>query len=153
MANTYSQVHLHFVFTVKYRTGIIRNEWKDRLYQYISGIVQKNEHKMIAINGMSDHIHMLVGFRMNQSIAGLMKDVKQFSSKWINENKLVPGRFEWQEGYGVFSYSMSHVKSVIDYILNQDQHHKKKTFLAEYKEFLEKFGIEYDERFIFKELK
>ena len=152
MANTYTQIHIHFVFAVKFRNGIIQTQWKNNLYQYITGIVRNNNHKLLAINGMSDHIHILIGIRPSQSISDLMKDVKQGSSLWINENKLTNGHFEWQEGYGAFSHSKSQVNSVIDYIQNQEIHHKKRTFREEYLEFLEKFEIDYDEKFIFKEL-
>ena len=152
MANTYTQIHIHFVFAVKFRHGIIQSKWKEDLYKYITGIIQNNNHKLLAINGMPDHIHILIGLRPAQSISDLMKDVKQSSSKWINDNKLAEGHFEWQEGYGAFSYSKSQINQVINYIQNQELHHKKKTFKEEYLDFLEKFEIDYDEKFIFKEL-
>jgi REP element-mobilizing transposase RayT len=152
MANTYTQIHIHFVFAVKFRHGIIQSKWADDLYKYMTGIIQNNNHKLLAINGMPDHIHILIGLRPAQSISDLMKDVKQSSSKWINENKLTNGHFEWQEGYGAFSHSKSQINQVINYIQNQELHHKKKTFIEEYVDFLEKFEVDYDEKFIFKEL-
>lgn len=152
MANTYTQIHIHFVFAVKYRKAVIGTNWKDELFRYISGIVKNNNHKLLAINGVSDHIHILIGIRPVQSISELMKSVKQNSSKWINENKFANSHFEWQEGYGAFSYSKSQLNAVINYIENQEQHHKKKTFKEEYINFLEKFEVDYDEKFIFKEL-
>lgn len=152
MANTYTQIHIHFVFAVKFRHGIIQSKWKEDLYKYIAGIIQNNNHKLLAINGMPDHIHILIGLRPAQSISDLMKEVKQSSSKWINENKLINGHFEWQEGYGAFSYGKSQINQVINYIQNQELHHKKKTFKEEYLNFLEKFEIAYDEKFVFKEL-
>jgi putative transposase len=152
MANTYTQIHIHFVFAVKFRDGIIQSKWKEDLYKYMSGIIQNNNHKLLAINGMSDHIHILIGLRPAQSISDLMKEVKQSSSKWINQNKLTNGHFEWQEGYGAFSYSKSQINQVVSYIQNQELHHKKKTFKEEYLDFLKKFEIDYDEKFIFKEL-
>lgn len=152
MANTYTQLHIHFVFAVKYRKQIIMNSWKDELYKYITGIIQNNKHKLIIINGMPDHIHILVGLRPDQSISDLMKDVKQFSSKWINNCKFFDGKFEWQEGYGAFCYSKSHLKNVIKYIENQEKHHNKKSFINEYKEMLEKNEVEFKEEYIFKEL-
>jgi putative transposase len=152
MANTYTQIHLHLIFAVKYRTGVVQNTWKEELYKYITGIVQQNKHKLILINGMPDHIHLLVGFRPNQSIADLLQDIKANSSKWINEKGFVKGRFEWQEGYGAFSYGKSQIKDVIKYIENQEEHHKKKTFREEYITFLDAFEVEYDEKYIFKEL-
>lgn len=151
MANTYTQIHLHIIFAVKYRYGVIMNSWKDELYKYITGIVQNNKHKLIAINGMSDHIHLLIGFRPIQSLSDLLQDVKGNSSKWINEKKFVRGKFEWQEGYGAFSYGKSQIKSVINYIEKQEEHHKKKTFKEEYIEFLKVFEVEYDEKYIFKD--
>ena len=152
MANTYTQIHIHFVFAVKFRHGIIQSKWKEDLYKYIAGIIQNNNHKLLAINGMPDHIHILIGLRPAQSISDLMKEVKQSSSKWINQNNLTNGHFEWQEGYGAFSYSKSQINQVVSYIQNQELHHKKKTFKEEYLDFLVKFEIDYDEKFIFKEL-
>lgn len=152
MANTYTQIHIHFVFAVKFRNGIILPEWKETLYKYIAGIIQNNDHKLLAINGMPDHIHILIGVRPNQSISDLMKAIKQNSSLWINDNKLSRCHFEWQEGYGAFSYSKSQLDNVIHYIQNQELHHQKKSFREEYLDFLQKFEIDHDEKFIFKEL-
>lgn len=152
MANTYTQIHIQFVFAVKYRDGIIHSSWKDELYKYITGIVQTNKHKIICINGMPDHIHIFIGMRPTQSILDLMQDVKGGSSKWINEKKFVNGKFEWQEGYGAFSYGKSQIKDVIAYLENQEHHHGKKTFREEYIDFLKKFEIDFDEKYIFKEL-
>jgi putative transposase len=152
MANTYTQVHLQFVFAVKYRAAVIHPSWKDELYKYITGIVQKNQHKMVSINGMPDHLHLLVGFRPTQSMAELLQDIKGSSSKWINAKRLTGSKFAWQEGYGAFSYSKSHLKNVIAYIENQEQHHALKTFREEYREFLKKFEVDYDEQYNFTEL-
>ncbi|MFM2224122.1 MAG: hypothetical protein RJA07_324 [Bacteroidota bacterium] len=149
MANTYTQVHLHFVFVVKHRDALIQKSWKDELYKYISGIVQHHEHKMICINGMPDHVHLFIGMRPTQSISDLMQDIKGSSSKWINDKKLVRGKFEWQSGYGAFSYSKSQVKDVINYIENQEEHHKKISFKEEYISFLKKFEIDFDEKYLF----
>ncbi|MDF2451421.1 MAG: transposase [Bacteroidota bacterium] len=152
MANTYTQLYTQFVFAVKHRDSVIHSSWKAELYKYITGIVQNNKHKMIAINGMPDHIHILVGLHPTQSISNLLQDIKGNSSKWINDKKFVKGKFEWQEGYGAFSYGKSQVKDVISYIENQETHHTKISFRSEYIEFLEKFGIDYNEQFVFKEL-
>ncbi|MDD2798628.1 MAG: IS200/IS605 family transposase [Bacteroidales bacterium] len=152
MANSYTQIYIQFVFAVKYRNAVIAHNWETELYKYITGIVQNNKHKLITINGMPDHIHILVGFHTSQSIADLMRDVKANSSKWINENKYTQEKFEWQTGYGAFSYSKSHLQNVINYINNQKQHHTKQTFLDEYKAFLEKFEIDHNIEFSFKEL-
>jgi len=151
MANTYTQIHIHLVFAVKYRKAQIQNDWKDRLYKYIIGIVQNNGHKLLIINGMSDHIHILIGFRTTQSLSDLVQDIKQMSSLWVNENKLTKQKFAWQEGYGAFSYGHSQLSTTIKYIENQEEHHKKRTFLDEYKEFLKLFEIDFDEKYIFKE--
>ena len=151
MANTYTQIHIQFVFAPKFRAALIQPAWEDELYKYITGIVQNNKHKMLCINGMPDHVHMLLGFRPPQSMSDLMQDVKASSSKWINSKKLTPGRFEWQAGYGAFSYSKSEIPNVIAYIQNQKIHHHKISFLKEYKSILEQFQIEYDEKYIFKE--
>jgi REP element-mobilizing transposase RayT len=152
MANTYTQIHIQAVFAVKNRICLIQKDWKDELYKYMTGIIQSYNHKMLAINGMPDHVHILFGMRPTQSLSDLMQDVKGGSSGWINKKRLVKGRFEWQEGYGGFSYSKSQVDGVISYIKNQEVHHKKKLFLEEYQELLQEFDVQYDERYIFKEL-
>ena len=149
MANTYTQIHIQVVFTVQNRECIISNCWKDELYKYISGIAKNNKHKLLSINGMPDHIHILLGFRPYQSLSDLMQDIKGNSSKWINERKLVRGKFSWQEGYGAFSYSKSEIINVIEYINNQEMHHKKKSFSEEYLEILNEFEVEYDEKYVF----
>lgn len=124
---------------------------KKKIYQYISGIIKANNHKLLAINGMPDHLHIFIGIRPTQSISDLLQDIKGSSSKWINEKKFLKVKFEWQEGYGAFSYSKSHVKNVINYIQNQENHHKKETFREEYLKFLKLFEIEYYEHYIFNE--
>ena len=151
MANTYSQIHLHFVFAPKYRSVLIQPAWENELYKYISGTTEANKHKLLAINGMHDHVHLLVGFRPAQSISDFMQDVKSGSSKWINDQKLLQPRFEWQAGYGVFSYSKSQVPEVIRYIAKQKEHHRKVSFREEYKLFLQKFEVEFEEKYIFQE--
>ena len=152
MPNTYTQIHLQFVFAVKYRKGLIHSSFKEELYQYISGIIKAHNHKLLAINGMPDHLHILVGMRPSQSVSDLMQDIKANSSKWINEKKFLKVKFEWQEGYGAFSYSKSHVQNVIKYIQNQEKRHQVKTFNEEYLDFLNAFEIDYDERYVFKDL-
>ncbi len=150
MANTYTQIHVHAVFAVQNKVSVIHQSWKDELYKYISGIVKNNGHKLLIINGMPDHIHILFGMRPNQSLSDLMQDIKGSSSKWVNDKNLTKGRFSWQEGYGAFAYSKSQLPQIIRYIEKQEEHHKKKTFIEEYKEILRLFEIEYDERFVFK---
>lgn len=151
MPNTYTQIHIQFVFAVKYRDRVIAKEWKDDFYKYISGIVQHYNHKLLAINGMQDHVHIFIGMRPTQSVADLMQDIKAGSSKWINEHRLVRGRFEWQEGYCAFSYGASQIEDVIRYIENQEEHHIRKSFKEEYIDFLQKFKVDYDERFVLQE--
>ena len=150
MANTYHQIHIQGIFAVKKRTGLIQREWKDELYKYITGIIQSHNHKLLAINGMPDHLHIFFGMRPTQSLSDLMQDVKGSSSKWINEKKFIKEKFEWQEEFGAFSYNKSQVSKVIEYVQNQEAHHRKTTFLDEYKMFLKKFEVDYDERYIFK---
>jgi len=151
MANTYTQIHIQCVMAVKYRQSLIQPEWKDELQKCITGIVQNHDHKMLAINNMPDHLHLFFGFRPTQSLSDLMQLVKGESSEWINKQGFTPIPFRWQEGYGAFSYSRSHIKPVINYVLNQEKHHSKKTFLEEYHQMLDQFEVEYEERYIFKE--
>lgn len=151
MPNTYTQIHIQFIFAVKFRESLIRQEWKDRLYQYITGIVQKNGHKMMIINGMPDHLHILVGMRPNQSISDLLQDIKGSSSKWINEQNRLHKKFAWQEGYGAFSYSKQQLPKIISYIAHQEKHHSKCSFREEYLVFLQENKIEYDEKYIFND--
>lgn len=152
MPNTYTQIHLQLVFAVRNRQGQIQPEWKERLYQYIIGIIQNNSHKVLIINGMPDHIHILIGLRPIQSLSDLMQDVKGSSAKWINEEKLARGHFAWQEGYGAFSYSRSQLPGLINYIKNQEEHHKKRTFRQEYIQILEELHVPYDSRYVFHDM-
>jgi putative transposase len=152
MANTYTQIYIHYVFAVQNRLGLIQNRWRDDLYKYMSGTIANKEHKLLAIGGMPDHVHVLVSMSPKQSPSDLMADVKRSSSLWINENRFVMGKFTWQEGYGAFSYGKSQIHDVANYIERQEQHHRKQTFMEEYLEFLRLFEIEFDERFIFKQV-
>ncbi len=152
MPNTYTQIHLHLIFAVQNRISSIEKTWKDRLYKYITGIIQQHNHKLIVINGMPDHIHIVIGLRPTQSLSDLMKNIKGYSSKWINDEKLVKGKFQWQEGYAAFSYNRSQLPKLIEYVKEKEIHQRKRTFTEEYKEFLAAFEIEYDERYIFKEV-
>ena len=152
MSNTYTQLHIQFVFAVKFRKACIQNLWKNELQQYITGMIQNKTHKMLKINTMPDHLHMLLGFRPNENMSQLIQLVKSERTKFINDNRFTRQKFAWQDGFCAFSYSKSHVPNVIKYIQNQEQHHKKQTFLEEYISFLKAFEIEYDNRYIFKEL-
>jgi putative transposase len=150
MGNTYTQLYIHFVFAVKYRASLIDETWGERLRQYITSIIQRQQNKMIAINNMPDHLHLFIGLNPNQSISDLIRIVKSDSSEWINKEKLTGSKFQWQEGYGAFSHSRSQVDKVVNYIASQQEHHKKKTFLDEYQQVLRDFNVEFDERYIFK---
>ncbi|HEU0010849.1 MAG TPA: IS200/IS605 family transposase [Verrucomicrobiae bacterium] len=150
MANTYSQIYIHVVFAVEGRQNLIRPEHNDELQKYITGIVSGQRQKLIAINNMPDHVHLLIGLQPDLVLSDLVRDIKAGSSGFIKRKRWVAGRFSWQEGFGAFSYSRSQLDTVIRYIQNQQKHHAKKTFLQEYVELLEKFGIAYDPRYIFK---
>ena len=152
MANTYHQVYIHVVFAVKSRDGLLSKEWQSKIFGVIGTLINETGCKTFIVNGLEDHVHCLIGLKPDVSISELMKSVKAKSSKYINDNQLTRGIFEWQEGYDVFSYSQSHVDMVYKYIENQEEHHKRKTFREEYLEFLDKFKIPFDERYIFKEL-
>ena len=136
---------------MKFRSAVIVSSWKNELYKYITGIILKQRHKPIIINGVEDHIHLLIGYRPHQSLADLMQDIKGSSSKWINEKKFTKSKFAWQEGYAAFSYSHSHLSKVIEYIKNQERHHRKITFIDEYKSFLNAFDVKFEDRYILKE--
>jgi len=150
MANTYTQIYIHVVFAVEGRQNLIKPENNDELQKYITGIVSGQKQKLIAINNMPDHLHLLVGLKPDMTLSDLMRDVKAGSSKYINENRWVAGRFSWQEGFGAFSYSRSQLGTVIRYIENHQKHHAKKSFRDEYIDLLEKFGVDYDRRYVFK---
>ncbi|MGN7812885.1 IS200/IS605 family transposase [Flavobacterium sp. 22076] len=151
MADTYSQLYIQIVFAVKGRQNLISKKWKDEIYKYITGIITNQKQKLIAINGMPDHIHILVGIKPNISLSDLVRDIKSSSSKFINEQKWINGKFEWQNGFGAFSYGHSQLTNVIKYIENQEVHHKTKTFKEEYIAFLKLFNIDFKDEYIFEE--
>ena len=151
MANTYTQLHIMTVWAVKYRHGLIAPDWKENLYQYITGIVQNRGHKLLRINGMPDHVHLFFGLKPTESISTLMQQVKEQSTKWINGQRLCRGKFEWQDGFGAFSYGHSQIDDVVQYIINQEEHHQKKSFLEEYRQLLDAFEVPYDVRYLFQE--
>jgi putative transposase len=152
MANTYSQIHLQIVFAVKGRQNLISKNNREELHKYITGIIQKREQKLLAIFCMPDHVHILVGVRPSILVSDLVRDIKANSSKFINDRNWMKGKFSWQEGFGAFSYSKSDINSVVNYILNQEEHHKTKTFREEYIELLEKFEVEYNENYLFESI-
>lgn len=150
MADTYTQLLIQIVIAVKNRDALVRHDIRASVEQYISGIITNNGHKVLANYCMPDHCHILIGLHPKQSISELARDIKANSSKWINDNKLTPFKFNWQEGYGAFSYSRSQLDAVAKYIMNQQAHHSKKTFKDEYLEFLEKFEIEHSSEYLFE---
>lgn len=150
MTNTYSQLFIHYVFAVQNRKCLISNDWETDLYKYIGGIIEQQKHKLYIINGMSDHVHMLVSMHPAQSPSEFIYNVKRSSSLWINQNKLCKSKFIWQEGFGSFSVSMSQNNKVINYIKRQKQHHAKTPFIKEYVDILTAYDVDYNEKFIFK---
>jgi putative transposase len=152
MANTYTQLYIHYVFAVQNRLCLINSKWEEDLYKYINGIIEQQGHKLYVINGASDHLHILISMNPKQAPSDLMFNVKRSSSLWINENKLTQGKFSWQEGFGAFSIGKTQIKSKIAYIENQKEHHRKTSFREEYIKFLIEFEVEFDERYIFKSI-
>ncbi|MDZ4204739.1 MAG: IS200/IS605 family transposase [Bacteroidales bacterium] len=150
MANTYTQLYNHYVFAVQDRHSLINKKCEVELYKYMHGIIEQQGHKSFAINGMPDHVHVLVSMNPKQAPSDLMYHVKRSSSLWVNENRFVRGKFTWQEGFGAFSYAKSQIPVIAQYIENQKQHHSKQTFHEEYISLLKEFDIEFDERYIFK---
>jgi len=149
MPGTFSQIYIQSVFAVKGRQNLIAKSWKEELNKYISGIITNKGQKSIIVNGVSDHIHVFFGLRPSVAVSDLIRDIKNNSSNFINKNNFVKSKFSWQEGHGSFSYAYSQIENVYNYILNQEQHHHKKSFRDEYIEFLEKFNVEYDNRYLF----
>ena len=148
--STYSQIYIQIVFAVKGRESLIQIEWEDTLYKYITGIVQNKQQKMLAINGMPDHIHIVIGMKPSCCLSDLVREIKKSSNEFIKEQKLTKQKFSWQEGFGAFSYSHSQLDNVIKYVMNQKEHHKKKTFKEEYLDFLQKFDVSYDDKYLFE---
>lgn len=150
MGDTYTQLYIQLVFAVKGRNNFIRAKWEDELHKYITAVIQNDQHKLIAINGMPDHIHIFVGLNPVISISDLVKDIKRASNNWINAKRFTPEKFAWQSGYGAFSYSKSQVDQVCKYISNQKQHHTKHTFKTEYIELLKLFEINFKNEYLFE---
>ena len=150
MADTYTQLHFHLVFAVKHRKALILKLWKDELEKYITGIVQNHKHKLLAISTMPDHIHIFIGYNVNHLIPDLVEEIKTSSNAWIKQKKLSKFKFDWQKGYGAFSYSHSQIDPVVNYILNQVEHHRKRTFREEYVGFLTKYKIKFKNKYLFE---
>lgn len=150
MAGTFSQIYIQYVFAVKGRQNLLHKSWRDEVFKYMSGIIKGKNQKPIIVNGVEDHVHVFVGLRPAMCIADLVRDIKNNSSNFINDQKFIKGKFAWQDGYGAFSYGHSQLDRVYQYILNQEKHHRKRTFKEEYIDLLEKFEIEYDEKYLFE---
>jgi putative transposase len=150
MSNTYSNLYVQLVFAVKGRHSFIAPEWENNLQKYITAVVQNDRHKMLAINGMPDHIHIFIGWNPSIAISELVKDIKRASNNWINDKNLIKGKFKWQDGYGAFSYGKSQVDQVCKYILNQKKHHKKQSFKSEYIALLKLFEIDFKNEYLFE---
>ena len=150
MSNTFSQIYIQVVFAVKGRECQIQHSWENQLYKYITGIVQNHNQKMIAINGMPDHIHFLIGMKPTCCLSDLVREIKKCSNTYIKENRLTKSKFQWQDGFGAFSYSHSSLDNVVQYVMNQKEHHVKKTFKQEYEEFLTRFNIEFKSEYVFE---
>jgi putative transposase len=150
MAGTFSQIYIQLVFAVQGRNALINPSWEEHLYKYITGIIRNKEQKLLAINGTQNHIHILIGMKPVCSLSDLVREIKKSSNEFIRKEKFTQHRFCWQEGYGAFSYSHSQIDKVIKYIMNQKEHHKKKSFKSEYIEFLKKFNIEFNEKYLFE---
>ncbi len=150
MAGTFSQIYIQVVFSVRGRQNLLQKPWRNEVFKYMSGIIKEKNQKSIIVNGVTDHVHLFIGLRPSMSVSNLVRDIKNNSSNFINKNNFIKGKFSWQEGFGVFSYSRSHIHRVYQYILNQEEHHTKKTFKEEYTELLHEFEIEYDEKYLFQ---
>ena len=149
MANTYTQIYIHVVFAVQGRQNLLKEKNKEELHKYITGIIHNKKQKLIAINSMPDHVHIFVGMKPSIALSDLVRDVKNNSSTFITKKRWVKGKFNWQEGFGAFSYGHSQIDAVVKYIQNQEKHHAKKTFKEEYLELLKRFNVEYDEKYVF----
>lgn len=149
MAGTFSQIYIQAVFAVKGRENLIDIKWRDELHKYISGIITGKDQKSIIVNGVGDHIHCFIGLKPSISVSDLIRDIKNNSSNFVNDNEFIKGKFRWQEGFGAFSYSHSHIERVYNYILNQEEYHRKKTFKNEYTGLLTKFNIEHKTEYLF----
>ncbi|WP_421794765.1 IS200/IS605 family transposase [Haliscomenobacter sp.] len=149
MAGTYTQIYIQYVFAVKGRQNLLQKPWREEVFKYMAGVIKNKNQKSIIVNGVADHVHVFVGLKPSMSVSNLIRDVKNNSSDFINDQQFLPYEFSWQDGYGAFSYAHSQMDAVYKYILNQEKHHRKKTFKEEYLEFLQKFEVEYNEKYLF----
>lgn len=152
MANTYTQIHIQIVFAVRHRRCVISASWRAELYMYVAGVITHHGHKVLCINGVEDHIHIFIGLRPAQSLSALVQEIKKSSTLWIKKNKFINGGFAWQEGFSAFSYAIDSVPRVVRYIQNQEEHHRKRTFREEIVALLRESGVNYDEKYVFKDV-
>ena len=150
MANTYTQLYAQIIFSPKGRQNLINKEIKNNIYKYMIGIIKNKKQKPIIINGMPDHVHIFIGFSPDIAISDLVRDIKSNTTTFINDQKLIRGDFAWQRGFGAFTYSKSQMHKIVNYIKNQEEHHRKKTFKEEYMEFLDRFGVNYENKYLFE---
>jgi putative transposase len=150
MANTYTQSYFHLVFAVRNRNALIKKEWENEMEKYITGIAQNHRHKMLAVGSMPDHIHILIGYYLNQLIPDLVEEIKTSTNAWIKEKRLSKFKFDWQKGYGAFTHSRSEIDHVVKYILSQKEHHKKRSFKEEYLEMLENNEVIFSNEYLFE---
>src|SRR3972149_5399001 len=150
MSGTFCQIYIQIVFAVKGRDSIIHSSWEEQMYRYITGIVKNKDQKMLAINGMPDHIHFLIGMKPSCCLSDLVREIKKSSNDYIKDNKFTKYKFSWQEGFGAFSNGHSQLDKVIAYIKNQKIHHKKKTFKEEYLGLLQKYQIKFEDKYLFE---
>ena len=148
--STFSQIYIQIIFACKSRESLIKKDWEEELFKYITGIVQNKGQKMLAINGVSDHVHFLIGMNPSCCLSDLIREIKKSSNTFIKEKRFSKYKFEWQQGYGAFSYSHSSLDNVISYIQNQKEHHKQKSFKEEYISFLKKFEVNFKDEYLFK---
>ena len=149
MAGTFTQIYIQAVFAVNGRSNLLQKPWSDEVFKYMAGIIKNKGQKPIIVNGVANHVHMFVGLQPAMAISDLVRDVKNNTTNFINDRKLIRGKFSWQEGYGAFSYAHSQIETVYNYILRQEEHHKQKTFKEEYLDFLKKFNVEFNEKYLF----
>ena len=149
MAGTFTQIYIQAIFAVNGRSNLLQKPWSDEVFKYMAGIIKNKGQKPIIVNGVANHVHMFVGLQPAMAISDLVRDVKNNTTNFINDRKLIGGKFSWQDGYGAFSYAHSQIETVYNYILNQEEHHKRKTFKEEYSDFLKKFNVEFNEKYLF----
>jgi putative transposase len=149
MAGTFAQIYIQTIFAVNGRLNLLQKPWRDEVFKYMAGIIKKKGQKPIIVNGVANHVHIFVGLQPAMALSDMVRDVKNNTTNFINGQKLIRGKFSWQEGYGAFSYAHSQIETVYNYILHQEEHHRRKTFKEEYSDFLKKFNVEFNDKYLF----